>query len=102
MKPVELTPEERKFLGEVADLNALFRYDSSGKTLLSIAEKIRGDSSVKRACEVSLSGEDESAIIPILRYILAREVPLIARGSERHRISSDKRLSAAILGKLLP
>lgn len=31
MKPVELTPEERKFLGEVADLNALFRYDGSGK-----------------------------------------------------------------------
>lgn len=102
MKPVELTPEERKFLGEVADLNALFRYDGSGKPLLSIAEKVNGASGVKRACEVSFSGKEEGAIIPILRYILVREVPLIAGESERCRISSDKRLSAAILGKLLP
>lgn len=96
MKSVELTPEERKFLGEVANLNALFRYDGIGSALLSIAEK------VKRTCEVSFSGKEESAIIPILRYILVREVPLIAGESERCCISSDKRLSAAILGKLLP
>ena len=102
MKSVELTPEERKFLSEAADLNALFRYDGSGNALLSIAEKVRGGSSVKRTCEVSLSGEEESAIIPILHYILVREVPLIAGESERRRVSSDKRLSAAILGKLLP
>lgn len=102
MKSVELTPEERKFLGEVANLNAFFRYDGSGSILLSIAEKVREVSSVKRTCEVSLSGEEESAIIPILRYILVREVPLVDSKSGMRRVNSAKRLSAAILGELLP
>ena len=101
MKTIELTPEERKFLGEVANLNAFFRYDGSESILLSIAEKVHGTSGVKRPCEVSFSEVEESAIVPILRHILAQEVPLVDSKAVKSHVRSTRRLSAAILATLL-
>lgn len=101
MKTIELTPEERKFLGEVANLNAFFRYDGSESVLLSIAEKVDGASGVKRPCEVSFSEAEESAIVPILRHILAQEVPLVDSKAVKSHVRSTRRLSAAILANLL-